>query len=564
MRERQRFEREIEFLQPAVKEYDVGPEARRQEECRKRWAASRDKLPQAVKNALDNLDFEAAVDAAVKRGWRDVSELTSLLFYAKYWAVHGYCGIKKGARIPGGDSYEQAWVQLRTKYVTPKLGVPMPVIDLEKIKIEHQPETRLRYKNDGTYEGWFTKPVHVAPEPQSLREIKLSGRLKIADKVARRNYDAKKDGKKYPLGKAQVWAPAKPVKADGPVTSSAGISRVKADGTFTTSTNVTFDGTVPRFVVRVVMKLPGSADLETSVELKLVGMDVARFLAFVEPKEKARPASQMPLEFLASVRKIYQGGPNDPLKSAFDAFLYRTQNVKVLFAPDSPEAKWLKYNEVLYADGEIVDIGHVLTGIEGSPRQKPNLDASGQPQNLPAPPAVRDTYVTWAGDLGSVFQYHMPDIVNAVSQGRQPDFKTYIEKRASRADLIGDIDGINLGSGYDGARSLAENFNAYYGRKSLRRFHEFVANSLDENRKPGLPLEPESQPPKLSAKARDWIALSVYKYLVPLRMLGRLDKNVDPAKKPLIDKIVEPNSPQVRAVADYFAAFLEEGLAREM
>jgi hypothetical protein len=554
MRDRLRFEREMEILLSTESEYESF-EQQRQEQCKRKWLKFRDSLPQPVNDALDKLDFDLAVSLAVSQGLQDVNDLTNMLFYQKYGTNHGYCDIKKGTRVPNGEPYDQAWGQLRNKFVLPKL--PTPVIHLEKIKILSRPETKLRPKSDGTYEGWFIGPIHLSQYPSTPRQIELTGRLQMEDSGVRRNYVVKRDGKRWPLSRATIKASAKLTNADGPVHSTAYELPVKADGTFTTSTGVGFNGSPKRFTIRVLLKFSSSTALETSIELKLIEMDLARFIGIVDPKEKARPSSQTHLEFLASVRKIYQGGSKDPLEGAFNFVLYRYRDVDELFAPDSREGNWLRQNAVLYADGEALDIGHVLTGIEGSPRQDPNKD-----QEVPLPKRT-ETLVTWAGDLGSVFQYHLPDIVNALNHSQQPDLKTYLEKRANRSDLIGDIDGINIGSVYDPKRSLAENLNAYYGKKSLRRFHEFIANSLDDSNNPALPLVAGSKPPRLSAQAREWVASCTHRYIAYVRMKGVLDKIVDPSKGPLVDKIIDQDSPQMRIVVDYFVAFLEEGLARE-
>jgi hypothetical protein len=70
--------------------------------------------------------------------------------------------------------------------------------------------------------------------------------------------------------------------------------------------------------------------------------------------------------------------------------------------------------------------------------------------------------------------------------------------------------------------------------------------------------------PRISERGRRWIAFSVRRYLVYFYALGRLEKGVPEAQKGLVDQIVAEGSPQLLAVADYFARFLEEGLLREI
>jgi hypothetical protein len=170
-----------------------------------------------------------------------------------------------------------------------------------------------------------------------------------------------------------------------------------------------------------------------------------------------------------------------------------------------PDKDWL------YADGEWLDIGHVLTGIEGSPKQEALKDY--QDVSIPECPEL---IVTWAGDLGNALQAYIKDFLKAMDTGATVDLNDYLVKRASRVDLIGDIDGINIGSAYDSSRSLAENLRVYYGQKSRRRYHEFIANSKDKTGKAELPLVPGKKPPQLTKQARQAIAYNTWRFIAPL------------------------------------------------
>ena len=65
--------------------------------------------------------------------------------------------------------------------------------------------------------------------------------------------------------------------------------------------------------------------------------------------------------------------------------LHRDRGVSAVTTPGSAlDQRLQRYKDGLFAHAEIVDIGHVLTGIEGSPKQEPAKD-----QSLPAPPATR-------------------------------------------------------------------------------------------------------------------------------------------------------------------------------
>lgn len=120
------------------------------------------------------------------------------------------------------------------------------------------------------------------------------------------------------------------------------------------------------------------------------------------------------------------------------------------------------------------------------------------------------------------------------------------------------------GTQTDSSRSLAENLRAYYGQKSRRRYHEFIANSKDKKGNAELPLVSGKQPPQLSKQARQAIANNIYsQYLVPLWLRRILYHGNEPDKRKLVDAIIREDSPEMDVVVEYFARFLEDGLARE-
>ncbi len=435
----------------------------------------------------------------------------------------------------------------------PEWDVPLPaqalpVLSLDKIKIHGLPEITLTLGSSGQFEGFFREPLS-----SYNGTLKISGRVQIEEAGTRRGYDYGRDHSQWPLGKA--WAN---VGVGGAISSSSpDFSPAKRDGTFTTSTWIAYKPYLARRLeIQVTVESKNSKRFGAKVVVELI--DLAGFLSIVDPKEKTRPSGQTHLEFLASVRKIYFGAPKDPFEWLFDFILYRHRNVKPVFDLDTAAGKRLRLYKILYVDGEWLEIGHVLCGIEGSPKQKPDKD-----QNLPK--VLRpELMVTWAGDLGSVLQErYIKDFWNALDTGASVDLNDYLVREASRSDLIGDIDGINIGSTYDSSRSLAENLNAYYGRKSHRRYHDFIANSKNGRGVAELPLVPGKKPPKLSMKARQTIAFYIHKYLVYFWIRGKLYYGPDPRKRKLVDDIVQMGSPEIDAVVDYFVRFLEDGLALE-
>lgn len=462
---------------------------------------------------------------------------------------------------------------------------PALVLSLDKLKIDGLPEISLTLEGNGQYEGFFREP------PSSYNgSVKLSGRVQIEEAGTRRSYDYGRDHSRWPLGKA--WAH---VGVGGAISSSgAGFSPVKRDGTFTTSTWIGYKPyLVRRLAIQVIVELTNGKRFGAKVVVELI--DLPGFLAIVDPKEKTRPPWQTHLQFLASLRKIYHGGPREPqFVGPFNLVLYRHRCVDPLFCLYTPKERQgvgsqcehschfelsqleqpaeqrLRLYKILYDNGEWLEIGHVLCGIEGSPKQEPDKD-----QSVPKPTRP-DLIVTWSGDLGSALQRYIQHFWLATDKDGNPidkvdplDLNYYLVKEASRSDLIGDIDGINIGSSYDSTRSLAENLNAYYGKKSRRRYHEFIANSKNARGIAELPLAPGQKPPKLSKQARQTIAFYTHQFLIPFWVFGNLYQGAEPAKRKRVDDIMRvdsnsrPLSVEIEKVADYFVRFLEDGLALE-
>ena len=115
--------------------------------------------------------------------------------------------------------------------------------------------------------------------------------------------------------------------------------------------------------------------------------------------------------------------------------------------------------------------------------------------------------MTWAGDLGSALESYAEAKVtqspgpSPMVAGEAVDLKTYLNQKASIADLLGDIDGINIGAVYDDTKSLAENIRSYYSTKPFRQFSTYIARLKDDFGKPLIPLA-QQKPPKISAAGR--------------------------------------------------------------
>jgi hypothetical protein len=457
-----------------------------------------------------------------------------------------------------------------------------PVLSLEKLKIPGLPEITLTRGSSGQFEGFFREPAS-----SYNGNVTLSGKVQIEDAGIRRDYDYDRDRTRWSLVKA--WANVEVGGAIG--SSSASFSPVGRNGTFTTSTWIGYELYLfRRLAIQAIVESKDGKRFGAKAVVELI--DLAGFLAIIDPKEKTRPSGQTHLQFLASVRKIYHGNAREPqFVDPFNFVLYRHRDVKPLFTFCTPEEESrplklrpkycnpaekaaeerLRLYKILYNNGEWLEIGHVLCGIEGSPKQEPDKD-----QSLPKP--IRpDLIVTWAGDLGSAIQsyiqhywYSTDKDGKAIDKDDPLDLNHYLVRDASRSDLIGDIDGINIGSAYDSSRSLAENLNAYYGKKSRRRYYEFIANSKNKSGMAELPLVPGTNPPKLSKQARQTITLHTGRYLYYLQQSGKLYYGKELAKRKRVDDIILrtysnslPLPVEIEKVVDYFVRFLEDGLALE-
>ena len=169
--------------------------------------------------------------------------------------------------------------------------------------------------------------------------------------------------------------------------------------------------------------------------------------------------------------------------------------------------------------------------------------------------------VTWGGDLGSALANYAHAFVQ--SPDNAPDVRAQLDRFASVSDLLGDIDGINLGASYDSAKTLKQNLLTYYNQSSGRRFHLFIENSKTANLYPDLlALVPNKWPPKLTATSRSRIASHVRSFAAPTALLTYLNKLMAD-QQTLVVSIFELDSPEMNLVVDYFADFLEQGLSRE-
>lgn len=182
-------------------------------------------------------------------------------------------------------------------------------------------------------------------------------------------------------------------------------------------------------------------------------------------------------EFSAGMRKLYGYGSDQP-------------NWKLMLqdAPDSPNLDFQKYpelaglfdastdangkttysgKEVVLPNGEKLDPGHLYTGIDAVrfPDANWRMDGYGI-QN-------RDG-ATWAGDVGSAMVDYKN---NKTTKTADQSFNDL----SGPGDLNADLDGINIGSGWDKNKTVTDNLKSYYLDKGAtntytRRYSEFAKN----------------------------------------------------------------------------------------
>ncbi|WP_175492045.1 peptidoglycan-binding protein [Nitrosomonas sp. Nm34] len=170
---------------------------------------------------------------------------------------------------PENEKYDEYIGQLSEEEF--EEGGTMPVLSLDKLKIDGLPEIILTLGDSGQYQGFIRKP------PSSYNgSVKLSGRVQIEKAGTRRNYDYDLDRSQWLLGK--VWAN---VEIGGAISSSsASFSSVKRDGAFTTSTWIGYKPyLVRRLTIKVILALRNGKRFGTKVVVELI--DLAGFLSVV-------------------------------------------------------------------------------------------------------------------------------------------------------------------------------------------------------------------------------------------------------------------------------------------
>lgn len=109
MSDRIRFEREIELLLDKISPQFADRELSADEaKCKQEWEKLFNSLPEDVKKAIGEKDWNNAVLLAIHHGIRDLGRLTRIVFLAKYGVDRGFCNLKNTA---ADAKYKTFWNQ---------------------------------------------------------------------------------------------------------------------------------------------------------------------------------------------------------------------------------------------------------------------------------------------------------------------------------------------------------------------------------------------------------------------------------------------------------------------
>jgi hypothetical protein len=434
-------------------------------------------------------------------------------------------------------------------FEAPPVRTPATSPVLHLIQIQRGKLRAVFDRKPSGYEGFFCSDL---PSPQV--SVAISGKLMVDDNGVRRAITPLELKKWQPKGIVNRVYTGRGVSA-----STSWATRIKRDGSFTTESTLVVDPGTRRIRVLVTLDLQGGRQITAEAVYQQSDLDC--FLALTDSYEGRRPIGLVDgvcqvagghFEFLSSVRKMFQPAPGSPLTAMFDKFLYRTRKICKLADISSAAGRYIRSFEELGIGTVRVDIGHVLVGIEASRRQKPASVYPWVPSD-----ATTEALMTWAGDLGSALEPY----AEAIVAGRQVDFQTYL-KKANVADLLGDVDGINIGSVYDETTSLSANLRKYYETRPFRRFRQFLPTLTDNSGKPLFRLA-QQNPPRFDqasrAQAAHYIGMFARGAVIYRKVLDRLTQ----AQQVQLTAMLLPGSNEMNRVIDYFFAFLEAGLANE-
>ncbi|HMV69330.1 MAG TPA: LysM peptidoglycan-binding domain-containing protein [Myxococcota bacterium] len=186
-------------------------------------------------------------------------------------------------------------------------------------------------------------------------------------------------------------------------------------------------------------------------------------------------------------------------------------------------------------DGSVIDPGHLFTGIDAQlhPDTSWEIDAYRIDN--------RDAS-TWSGDVGQAIVGY---------QGGATADQAW-ERDASEADLLADLDGVNLGSGWSLGGGVADQLAAYYSSKDggvTKRFSAFLKNR-----------ELSHQGGQLTDEAKEIIRAESddFAEAYDRRREGRVSQGLG-----VFGGRFDENDERSMEMTDRFIGFIEQGLADE-
>jgi N-acetylmuramoyl-L-alanine amidase len=427
-------------------------------------------------------------------------------------------------------------------------STPVPVIELMRVQYKRETVDFQRGPAgfDAIFRGEFSSPTS---------DIVITGKLLMEENGSRR--EATPAERRKLVGTAV----ARGYTGRGVNFASAAESKIAADGTFTMSTTVGLDPGTPRIRFQIKVDLKDGREIVAEAIFRrrdlqgfLTAADALEKQQIIGPVDSNLRVAEGPFEFASSVRKMFQPAPGSPLTPLFDQVLFRNREVSKVAPVDSPEGWDLRRFEECQIGNDIVDIGHVLVGIEAHRRQKPD-------SQLPIPikdPIHAEAFLSWAGDLGSAL---VPFALRAVTK-QKADLHAFLVEKSGSADLLGDIDGINLGAMYDEKKSLTANLRAYYDARPFRRFHNFLANVTDGAGTRLFSLA-SGKLAKLDPAGRLRAANYIAMFSRAVVVKRKLDAKLSSSESFDLSKMIDVGSREMDAVVDHFFNFLEQGLAKE-
>ena len=107
-----------------IAEQEAGRTSAEQERCRQDWLKLFNSLPEPLRQALEQHDFNNAIVIAIHHGWRDLDRLTELMFLAERGEQRGYCKVGQGP----ADRADREWKQRMRPIFRGYLSRPAPPV----------------------------------------------------------------------------------------------------------------------------------------------------------------------------------------------------------------------------------------------------------------------------------------------------------------------------------------------------------------------------------------------------------------------------------------------------